>query len=143
MALFLIIDDDPAVHRLLGAHLKRRGHTWVSLGNGAGVLEAVRSARPDIVVLDIMMPGLSGGDLYQLLRKEWGAQLPVILSSSSRLRVAPEGQDPRMAVCPKGEGYDKLLGMGERLLRESAGETGAGSMPAEWMADLDGMDEGE
>lgn len=143
MALFLIIDDDPAVHRLLGAHLQRRGHTWVSLGNGAGVAETFRSARPDIVVLDIMMPGLSGGDLYQLLRKEWGMQLPVIVSSSSRLRVAPEGQDPRMVVCPKREGYDRLIEMGERLLREIEGEASAGSDPAAWMADLDGVDEGE
>ena len=58
----LVVDDDEAIRLLFGRWLAFQGYTVIAVANGAAALEAVRTQRPDVVLLDIAMPGLNGVD---------------------------------------------------------------------------------
>jgi two-component system response regulator CpxR len=73
----LVIDDDPRLRELLSEYLAGRGYEVDLAENGLVGLEAARTARHALAVLDIMMPGLDGLDVLRELRKT--SDLPVIL----------------------------------------------------------------
>jgi two-component system KDP operon response regulator KdpE len=81
----LVVDDDPSIRRMIVAALKREGYTFFEAPNGRDALEVMRRDRPNVVVLDLMMPVLSGWDV--LRERESDVELrkiPVILVSASR-----------------------------------------------------------
>lgn len=69
-AKILMIDDENSIHTVLGAYLKAEGYEYKSAYDGPGGLAAARSFRPDIIVLDIMLPGMDGIELLTNLRRE-------------------------------------------------------------------------
>lgn len=78
----LVVDDYPMNVELLAANLARLGYEVVSAGSGDEALRAISNDAPDVVLMDILMPGLSGLDVLRVLRS--GSQtmdLPVILVS--------------------------------------------------------------
>jgi CheY-like chemotaxis protein len=84
----LVVDDDPNIRRMMVAALKRDGYTFAEAANGREALDSMRSDKPDVVVLDLMMPVMSGWDVLQ--EREHDAalrQIPVIIVSANR---APE-----------------------------------------------------
>ncbi len=66
----LVVDDDPNTVRLVKLYLQKEGHTVFTASNGVEALEAARSKRPDLIVLDIMMPGMDGIEVCETLRQE-------------------------------------------------------------------------
>jgi two-component system alkaline phosphatase synthesis response regulator PhoP len=66
----LIIDDEASVHKVLSAYLKTEGYEFQSAYDGPQGLEAARSFKPDIIVLDVMLPGMDGIELLAKLRRE-------------------------------------------------------------------------
>lgn len=60
MGKILLVDDHPHIVRLLQMALSADGHEVLSAGNGLEALEKVRSERPDVVILDVVMPELDG-----------------------------------------------------------------------------------
>lgn len=68
-ATLLIVDDEPKVIEFIKPFLEREGFTVHSAGNGHEALRLVREVDPDLVVLDWMMPGMSGLDVCRELRK--------------------------------------------------------------------------
>ena len=62
----LVVDDEPDITALVAYHLAREGYRVSTAGNGAEALTAVRNERPDLVVLDLMLPDVSG---YEVLRE--------------------------------------------------------------------------
>ena len=87
----LVVDDDANIRGLIVAALKRDGYSFLEAPNGRDALDLMRSDRPDVVVLDLMMPILSGWDV---LRERSGdvelLNIPVILISANR--------DPEVAM---------------------------------------------
>jgi DNA-binding response OmpR family regulator len=80
MALILVVDDEESVRLLLRDTLELDAYDVVEAADGPTALTAFEEHRPDGIVLDIMMPGMSGIDvLRQIHAKEGGADLPVIL----------------------------------------------------------------
>lgn len=81
----LVVDDDPNIRRMIIAALKRDGYTFLEAPNGREALDLMRSDHPDVVVLDLMMPVLSGWDV---LRERSGDEdlrrIPVIIVSANR-----------------------------------------------------------
>lgn len=69
-ARVLIAEDDPKQANLLRVYLEREGHSVQVVGDGLAALERCRAYRPDLVVLDVMMPTLSGLDVCRILRAE-------------------------------------------------------------------------
>ena len=87
----LIADDDENVHRSLNPYFKREGYQILSAHDGEEALDYVQKMRPDIVLLDIMMPKMDGLVVCREIRKE--SNLPIIMLTA------------------KGEEFDKLLGL--------------------------------
>jgi two-component system KDP operon response regulator KdpE len=77
----LVVDDHPKVLRFVEIDLKIRGFEVIATTSGSEALELVRSARPDIMLLDIIMPGMDGFEVLKKLRDF--TQLPVIALSAS------------------------------------------------------------
>ncbi|MEV4411335.1 response regulator transcription factor [Catellatospora sp. NPDC049609] len=69
-ARVLIAEDDPKQANLLRVYLEREGHSVQVVADGLAALERCRAYRPDLVVLDVMMPTLNGLDVCRILRAE-------------------------------------------------------------------------
>jgi DNA-binding response OmpR family regulator len=87
----LICDDQPAIHETLGAYLENEGYTYSSTYDGEAAMKTVQEHMPDLIVLDIMMPKLSGTDVCREIRKT--SQVPIIMLTA------------------KGEEIDRVLGL--------------------------------
>lgn len=81
----LVVDDEPVVRDVLGRYLAREGFAVREAEDGESALAAIRSDAPQVVVLDLMLPRLSGLDVLKLVRLE--SDLPVIILSA---RVSEE-----------------------------------------------------
>jgi DNA-binding response OmpR family regulator len=76
-ARILIAEDDPKQAERLRLYLEREGHTVVVVHDGRSALDHARQKRPDLVVLDIMMPKVDGLDVCRVLRAE--SSVPIIM----------------------------------------------------------------
>ena len=66
----LIIDDEPAIHTVISAYLKAEGFDFKSATDGSSGLSTALSYQPDIIILDVMLPGMDGIELLAHLRQE-------------------------------------------------------------------------
>jgi two-component system response regulator ResD len=73
----LVVDDDPTVSEVVGGYLERAGFTVRHAGEGLAGLESARLHPPDLVVLDVMLPGLDGIEVCRRLRRS--SDVPVIM----------------------------------------------------------------
>jgi two-component system alkaline phosphatase synthesis response regulator PhoP len=69
-AKVLVVDDEPSIVGTLRAYLEREGYAVHVAADGPAALKAARALRPDLVVLDVMLPGLDGFEVLQQLRRE-------------------------------------------------------------------------
>lgn len=85
--LILIADDRPSSRELLRLVLERAGYDVVEAEDGEQALMRVREGNPDLVLLDLQMPGLDGyGALAEMRAEERFAQLPVLALTASAMR---------------------------------------------------------
>ena len=70
MTKILIIDDEPSITNLVSAYLRPEGYEVYTASDGPSGLKAVRAFKPDLVLLDIMLPGMDGLELLTRLRRE-------------------------------------------------------------------------
>ncbi len=76
----LCIEDDPEVIDLIRLILKRRSHVVEGASGGKAGLQAVRERKPDLVLLDLMMPDMDGWDVYQQMKADESTKsIPVII----------------------------------------------------------------
>jgi len=69
-ASILVVDDDPEIVSMLSTRLTARGYKVSSAGDGHRALELAKRERPDIVLLDVMMPGKSGWEVARALKQD-------------------------------------------------------------------------
>jgi len=74
----LVVDDEPVLAEMVSMALRYEGWNIATAGDGTSAIAAARAERPDVVVLDVMLPDMSGLDVLQKLRKE-NPRLPVLL----------------------------------------------------------------
>ena len=89
--LILVVEDEPNLAEVLEAYLRRDGFRTERAGDGEAALQLFRSAKPDLIVLDVMMPKLDG---FEVLRK-----------------VREAGTTPVIMVTARVEDVDKLVGL--------------------------------
>lgn len=75
----LIAEDEPFILESLTFLLKREGYHLSGVQNGSAVIDAVERERPDLLVLDAMLPGMDGFSILAGLRRGSGADLPVLV----------------------------------------------------------------
>ena len=81
----LVVDDEPDITALVAYHLAKAGYRVTTATNGQDALQAAREERPDLVVLDLMLPGLSGYEvLADLRRRDETKEVGVILLTARR-----------------------------------------------------------
>lgn len=73
----LVVEDEPALQETLVYNLKKQGYEVEAVGDGLKALEAARARPPDLILLDIMLPGLDGFEVCKILRKEMST--PIIM----------------------------------------------------------------
>jgi two-component system, OmpR family, response regulator ResD len=89
----LVVDDEPTIAEVVARYLERAGYDARTAADGPSALAAAASSRPDLVVLDIMLPGLDGLEVMRMLHENGGGRVPVILLTA------------------KGEEADRIVGL--------------------------------
>lgn len=108
----LVVDDDPSVRRLLSVQLGLAGHEVHIAEDGAEALTEIGRQKPDLLVLDVMMPLMDGWQLLRALRaKPLYADLPVVLLTAKSLPEDVERSYELGASVVMQKPYD-----GDRLL---------------------------
>ena len=80
MSRILVVDDEKDIVDLVTLHLQREGHEVLAVGNGLGVLPLAVQHEPDLIVLDLMLPGLDGVQVHRRLRGDSRTRhIPVIM----------------------------------------------------------------
>lgn len=92
MPSILVVDDEPSIIDLATLYLEGEGFSVRRAATGGEALDQVAAERPDLVVLDVMLPGMSGWEVCKALRAQYG-QLPVIM------------------VTARGEAVDRVVGL--------------------------------
>jgi len=82
-ARILVADDDPKHAQLIRLYLEREGHQVVTVGDGRAALEVARARKPDLVLLDVMMPLVDGLDVCRILRAESAVAILLVTARSS------------------------------------------------------------
>lgn len=135
-ATVLVVDDDSNVREVLRRYLTRAGHTVIEAADGASGLNAVRRDQPDLVILDLMMPGMDGLDVCSAIRRT--SDVPVIMltalgSESDRVVGLEHGADDY--VVKPFSPREVTLRVGRIL-----GRTGAGGSPVDAVELIDDGD---
>jgi len=117
VARVLVVDDEPAQRFMLHRIFERAGHQVADAGDGAAALRAVGESPPDLVVTDMMMPVMGGGELIRRLRCEPAtADIPILAASGDpNLAVGAD------AVVSKPYRPEHLIEVADGLLREGRG----------------------
>ncbi|MHB9026729.1 MAG: response regulator transcription factor [Armatimonadota bacterium] len=124
-ATILIADDDHALAEAVSWYLEAEGYQAVRANDGQAALQAFRDARPDAVILDIMMPGMDGFELCRTIRRE--SALPILMlsardSEADKVRALDLGADDYVS---KPFGAMELVARVKALLRRAGTRTGA------------------
>ncbi|MGH3096468.1 MAG: response regulator transcription factor [Streptosporangiales bacterium] len=118
----VVVDDEPNIKELLAASLRFAGFEVTAAGDGRAAIEAVRDVRPDLMVLDIMMPGMDGYAVMRKLRAE-GLHVPVVF-----LTARDGTQDKVQGLTLGGDDYvtkpfslEELVARIRAVLRRTSG----------------------
>jgi len=114
----LIVDDDELILRILADQLKAEGYTIVTANNGANAVDCAISEKPDIIIMDVMLPDMLGSDAVKRMQNSTGApdDLNIIFLSGIVLQKSEDKQmihvgGKHYPAIPKPIDLDKLLKM--------------------------------
>lgn len=133
----LVVDDEPAIRRFLHALLSAHGYSVHEAASGEEALQVVPAARPDVIVLDLGLPQMSGTEVTRCLR-EW-TEVPIIILSvreeeAEKIAALDAGADDYLTK-PFGPG-ELLARLRAALRRASKQETNAAFTTGDLMVDL-------
>ena len=108
----LIVDDEQAIVNLVRHHLEKEGLSCIEAYEGETALQLARTERPDLIVLDLMLPGIDGLEICRLLRRDRTlANMAIIMLTAKAEEVDRVvglgdggGRLPRQAVFPQRVG---------------------------------------
>ena len=120
-AKILIVDDEPQIRRVLRTTLTSQGYTVAEARTGDEALEQIRNERPDLILLDVNMPGISGLETCREIRSS--SDIPIIM-----LTVRGTEKDKVQALDAGADDYvTKPFGSEELMARIRAGTAAGGA----------------
>jgi len=127
--LILIVDDEPAIVRLVRTELQSEGYAVTATPSGEAALKRLDEDRPDLIVLDLMMPGIDGFETLRRIRAE--SQVPVIMltaraGDADKLRGLQGGADDYLT---KPFNPEELSARVAAVLRRTSGGAPANGRP--------------
>ncbi len=94
----LVVDDEPDFVRIILSKLKAQGYEAISAVNGKEAVKAAQEQKPDLIVMDIVMPDMEGTDAVRLLHADPGtANIPIIFISGAMVNLQ-ENEETRQAT---------------------------------------------
>lgn len=120
-ARILVVDDEPQIRRSLQVNLERCGYAVETVATGEDALTSFHNRHPDVVILDLIMPGIGGSAVVRLIRES--STVPIIVLSAigeepRKVEALELGADDYMT---KPFGMEELLARIRSLLRRAAG----------------------
>lgn len=88
--IVLVADDDPSILEILKLGFRTRGYEVITASDGKSAIQAIEQNRPDLLVLDIEMPHLTGIEVLRHLRKDWPTLPVVIMTAHGTISLAVE-----------------------------------------------------
>ncbi|HZR21466.1 MAG TPA: response regulator [Verrucomicrobiae bacterium] len=120
----LVVDDDPIMHHVLKHYLERNGFEMLSASNGRGAIELAHAQQPQLIVLDVRMPDMSGlAALRQLKESEATKSIPVVVVTVNADRTTQMESDISGAAAFLAKPFrpDELLAILRKLIRPETG----------------------
>lgn len=118
----LIVDDETDVTEVISAWLRREGYRVVTASEAAEGLAIARAERPDLVLLDVMMPGITGWEMLERLKAlEQTRDIPVVM-----MTVLAESRFLRKAADQNAAGYIRKPFRPEKVVRTVKALIGSG-----------------
>jgi len=129
-AKILVVDDEQSLTNMVRAYLEQDGHSIYTAADGPAALKAARTLKPDLVVLDVMLPGMDGIEVLQQLRREsdvYVLMLTARADETDKIVGLAVGADDYMT---KPFSPRELAARVKALLRRGRGTPGADHEPA-------------
>jgi DNA-binding response OmpR family regulator len=89
----LVVDDEVDTLKLMEITLRQEGYTVLKATNGETCLEIAAAENPDLIILDLMMPNLSGLDVLKQLNSSYGSPPIILFSAKNRIEDVIEGME--------------------------------------------------
>ncbi len=133
MTKILLVDDSKFLRMATERALARAGYVVSTASDGAKAIELARNEKPDVILLDMLLPGMTGPDVLKVLKKDAGtAGIPVVaftgLSQKNALRLQQDGACAFLekSALELDKGCDTLLSTLAEILRQLKLEVPAG-----------------
>ncbi|MDX1991527.1 MAG: response regulator transcription factor [bacterium] len=120
MTKVLVVDDDSKIRSLIKVNLEKRGYSVIEAADGDSAIAKMRQGVPDLVILDLIMPGVDGLEVCKWIRKRHDIPIIVLSAQSDeelKVQALDEGADDYVT---KPFGYDELLARVRAVMRRAA-----------------------
>lgn len=109
MPRVLVIDDDPSIRQVIAYALGDEGYQVDEASNGQAALELIGRQRPDIILLDMKMPGMDGWGFVKLYRERFDHHAPIIVITAARDAAQRAADVNAVSYIPKPFDLDVLV----------------------------------
>lgn len=123
-ARILVVDDEPQIRRSLQVSLEAKGYAVITAESGEQALQAIAHRLPDVIVLDLLMPGMDGLELTRQLRERLTVPIIVLSAIGEERRKVEALESGADDYVTKPFGMEELLARIRSLLRRVAGARG-------------------
>ncbi|WP_152192680.1 MtrAB system response regulator MtrA [Georgenia satyanarayanai] len=120
-ARILVVDDDTALAEMIGIVLQGEGYDTVTCPDGSQALEMFRAEEPDLVLLDLMLPGIDGIEVCRLIRAESGVPVVMLTAKSDTIDVVAGLEAGADDYIPKPFKPKELVARVKTRLRSTTG----------------------
>ncbi len=108
MTRILVVEDDPWIQWMIADDLAERGYEVVTAQDGVEALASIGTVRPDVIVLDLILPRCSGWDVAERYPTQVGDVIPIVVVSAARDRALPAASHGVRRYLPKPFDIDEL-----------------------------------